>query len=189
MFTLKLLGSPSLEGDDGLVAGRPVQRRRMALLAILALAKAGCTRDQLIPLLWPDTEPDRARHLLTDSIHVVNEALGADAILASGDAEFRINAAVVDVDVYRFEHALATRDLEQAADLYAGPLLEGLHVPGSPEFDRWLNTQRERLARSYRGVLESLAKQRAKMAIRRAQQMHGSDSPTRTRSTPGLRPA
>ncbi len=40
---------------------------------------------------------------------------------------------------------------------YAGPLLEGFHVDGAPEFEHWLDGERTRLAREYAEALGRLA--------------------------------
>ncbi|MGH9025957.1 MAG: hypothetical protein ACRDWD_07560, partial [Acidimicrobiia bacterium] len=68
MFTLRLFGGASIEGSDGPLSGRAIQRRRLALLALLATARSrGLTRDKLVGYLWPERTADAARHLLSDS--------------------------------------------------------------------------------------------------------------------------
>ena len=62
MYSLRLLGAPSLEGPAGPVAGHAVQARQVAVLAILAAeTEPGITRDKLTGLLWPEV-PDEAAH-------------------------------------------------------------------------------------------------------------------------------
>ena len=57
MFTLRLLGSASLDGPDGPVAGRAALRQRVALLAILAVEHPRpLSRDKLVAYLWPESD-------------------------------------------------------------------------------------------------------------------------------------
>jgi DNA-binding SARP family transcriptional activator len=157
MFQLKLFGAPILQGPAGPLGGRVTQRRRIALLAVLALARSGTvTRDRLLGLLWPEAEPERARPLLSDSLYLLRKALGEKAILAVGD-DLRLDPQVVRCDVTEFEQALEAGQFARAVELYAGGFAEGFFVEDAPELERWIETERERLARSYARALESQA--------------------------------
>jgi DNA-binding SARP family transcriptional activator len=48
MVLLRLFGGASIESGEKPITGRSAQRRRIALLALLALARRGLTRDKLI---------------------------------------------------------------------------------------------------------------------------------------------
>lgn len=158
MYTLRLFGSPLLEGPDGPLSGRVVQKRRIALLAFLARAeRRTVTRDRLAAMFWPESETKRARHNLADSVWVVRSELGDDALVARGD-RLTLSPEVVGTDVDVFEEALRADDLEGAVTSYGGPLLDGLHVTGAPEFERWLDTERARLAARHTRALEELAR-------------------------------
>ena len=86
MFLLQLFGGASLRDGSRLLSGRAVQRRRLAFLAILALEHPRAVgRDKLIAWLWPDTDTERARHLLRDSLYLLRNALGEDALSSVGD--------------------------------------------------------------------------------------------------------
>ncbi|MDQ3308882.1 MAG: hypothetical protein M3497_02005, partial [Gemmatimonadota bacterium] len=153
-FTLKLFGGASLEGPEGPLTGRVVQRRRLAVLIVLALThRRGVSRDKLIASLWPDSEPDRARHLLSDSLYVLRKNLGDDAVIATGD-ELRLNAEGVRTDVIEFEQALEQGDMERAVTLYTGPLLDGVYLSDNAEWESWVDGERERLSRLYGRALE-----------------------------------
>lgn len=159
-FTLKLFGGASLEGPEGPLTGRVVQRRRLAVLIVLALThRRGVSRDKLIANLWPDSEPDRARHLLSDSLYVLRKNLGDDAVIATGD-ELRLNAEGVRTDVIEFEQALEQGDMERAVTLYTGPLLDGVYLSDNAEWESWVDGERERLSRLYGRALETLATER-----------------------------
>jgi len=146
-FTLRLLGGFALEGEHGKSAVRLPQRRAEALLAMLAIAgDLGRTRDHIIALLWPESDEVHARHNLRDALHAIRHALGPDAVLSSGDL-LRLIPSVVGSDVHGFSEALRGGRHADAVQTYAGPLLDGFHLDDAPEFERWLETERARLAR------------------------------------------
>jgi TolB-like protein/DNA-binding SARP family transcriptional activator len=118
------------------------------------------TRDKLVAYLWPEKAADRARHSLSDSVYRINRALDVDAVVAIGD-ELRLDAEVLPSDVAEFEGALEDADWERAIELYVGPFLDGFHLSDAGEFERWLDGERERLARRYGEALERLAEGRA----------------------------
>jgi DNA-binding SARP family transcriptional activator len=139
------------------LTGRAVQRRRLALLALLAVARRrGLTRDRIVAYIWPDADPERARHLLSDSVYRINKALGGEAILAVGD-DLRLNPDRLSSDVRDFGEAMDRGEWERAAALYTAPFLDGFFVPDSGEFDRWADSERERLRRERARALEVLA--------------------------------
>lgn len=157
MYTLRLLGTASIETAHGPVSGRAAQGRRLALLALLALARGRpLTRDKLIALLWPEASPDRARPQLSDALYVVRSGLGEDVVRAVGDG-LTLNPDTISSDVARFERLLEEGRPEEAVALYAGPLLDGFHVPDSAEFESWLEGERAQLDRQYAQALERLA--------------------------------
>jgi DNA-binding SARP family transcriptional activator len=157
MFLLRLFGGASLEDGSAPLSGRAVQRRRLALLAILALEHPRAVgRDRLIAWLWPEHETERARHLLRDSLYLLRSALGEEALASAGD-ELRLSPQHLRCDVWDFEEAIAQDQPEAAVRTYAGALLEGFHHGGSTELEHWIDTQRERLARAHVQALEELA--------------------------------
>jgi TolB-like protein/DNA-binding SARP family transcriptional activator/Flp pilus assembly protein TadD len=156
MFSLTLLGGLSLEGELGPVRGRAAQRHRMALLALLAASPGGAmSRDKLITCLWPEVDRERGRHLLSNSLYLLRQALGG-AVTGTADA-LRLDPERLRCDVVEFEAALARGDLEAAVTLYAGPFLDGFFLADTPEFERWVDDQRDRLARKHGQALETLA--------------------------------
>lgn len=157
MLRLKLFGVPVLEREDEPVTGRAAHRHRLALLALLALAPSTrLSRDKLIALLWPDSGADRGRNLLKVSTYVLRSELGEDVLLSVGD-DVCLNTARVAVDALEFEAALAVDDQATAVALYRGPLLDGFFLSGSPDFEQWVDRERDRLAGGYRRALELLA--------------------------------
>ena len=159
MFSLRTLGGLSLTSADGPVPSRANQRRRLALLAVLAAAhRRPLSRDKLTAIFWPDTNTERARHLLADSLYVLRDSLGEDVFTVTGD-DVALNHERVASDVVDFANALQGGDLVRAVGVYAdgGPLLDGVFLSDAPEFERWAELERQRLASDYRRALEQLA--------------------------------
>ncbi|HJR62689.1 MAG TPA: winged helix-turn-helix domain-containing protein, partial [Gemmatimonadaceae bacterium] len=160
MIRLKLFGGISLESDEGPISGRATQRRRLALLALLAAAPTGAvSRDRIIATLWPESDTAEARHLLSVALYELRRALGEEAIVTVGD-DVRLDASMVETDVGEFREALDRGDLARAVWLYTGPFLDGVFVSGASEFERWTEVERERLARAFASALETLADER-----------------------------
>ncbi|HEU0016510.1 MAG TPA: BTAD domain-containing putative transcriptional regulator [Longimicrobium sp.] len=157
MLYLKVLGDPVLQGPDGPVTGRAAYKRRIALLAVLATARGRPVgRERLIALLWPELSADAARHNLSETLYVLRKELGEDVFVSTGD-EIALSPAAVGSDVGAFEDALEAGRMEEAAAAYGGPLLDGFYVSDALEFERWVDGERDRLARACAGALERLA--------------------------------
>jgi serine/threonine-protein kinase len=157
MFSFKLFGAVSLKGDAGPLTGPAVQRHRLALLALLAASRPrAVARDKCMAWLWPERDTEHARGLLNQAVHVLRRTLGAEAILSAGE-ELQLNPAVVSCDVNAFDEAVSAGDLERAAALHTGPFLDGFFLSDAPEFERWVERERQRLAAACAAVLDSLA--------------------------------
>ena len=156
--TLRLFGNAALIGADGSRLGGPAaQRHRLALLALLAVqGEEGRGREQLLALLWPERDAVHARQLLKQAVYSVRKALGDDALLSAG-TDLRLNPTVIRADVAEFETALAHASHAAAVALYRGPFLDGFALPDAPEFERWVDQERGRIAAAYARALEALA--------------------------------
>lgn len=142
MNYLSTFGGTALESVSGPVTGRAAQRHRIALITLLATTRRLYrSRDQLITLLWPETDAERGRKLLSDSIYRVNQALGGDVILATGD-DLRLNRSLIACDVAELEAASEAENWTRVVELYRGTFLDGFYVPGSTDFDQWMDTER-----------------------------------------------
>ena len=157
MLFLRLLGCPSLCGNESTLTGPATQRHRLALLALLASSRfRPQSRDKLVAWLWPERDVEHARNLLNQGVHALRRAIGEAGIISVQD-ELRLDPAAVACDVVAFEDAIAAGELERAIGLYTGPFLDGFHLPGASEFEHWADGERDRLRRSYVRSLESLA--------------------------------
>jgi DNA-binding SARP family transcriptional activator len=155
MLRLRMFGSPTLMSQGG--SGPVVQRLRLALLVLLANAgDNGLSRDKLIGFLWAESQPDSARHKLEQALYMLRRQLGED--LFDGTDPLRLNTRFLTADVREFEQALDRGHFAEAVSLYIGPFLDGFYVNEAEEFERWVESERSRLAGRYRRALEELAK-------------------------------
>ena len=156
---LTTFGTLSLAGPAGdIVLGEHGHhRRRLALLAVLAAAgDRGRSRDQLLPLFWPEATQSKARHSLDQLLYALRGSV--DESVFAGVNPLRLNPDAIESDVGAFRTALERGDLEAAADTYRGPFLDGFYLSDAPEFERWVESERLRLAASHAGALERLAR-------------------------------
>lgn len=190
MHRLHLLGTAHLEGPNGRLTGAVVQRHRLALLALLTLARdATIPRERLVALLWPDHADRDARHLLNVSVHVIRKALG-DEVISTEGGDLRLDTTRLPSDLADFRSALARSSPLEAVESYAGPLLDGFFLEANPDFDSWKEHERRKLEDEFASALEAVAERAAhagdwSQAIVRWRQLW-TRAPERERSTEGL---
>ena len=157
MLRLNTFGGLVLQQDGQLHTGPAAQRRRLALLAIIAAAgPRGVSRDKLLSILWPDSDPEAARHSLYQALHAIRRSLGSDEVFL-GSSTLQLNPAVIGCDVAEFDDAVEQGGHEAAARLYRGPFLDGFRLENAAEFEQWQDAERLRHAREYAAALEALA--------------------------------
>jgi DNA-binding SARP family transcriptional activator len=130
------------------------QRRRLALLALIAASgSGGISRDKVLAFLWPSTDNEHARHSLAQLIYSMRHALGCNLI--EGDSEFQLDHESLTSDIGEFMGV--PDDCSRMSALYAGPFLDGFHLNDSIEFSHWVDRVRERTTGMACVALESLA--------------------------------
>jgi Tol biopolymer transport system component/DNA-binding SARP family transcriptional activator len=158
LLRLSTLGRLFIERDGRRLTGAAAQPRRLALLALLAASgEQGRTRDQLLAMLWAETDEERARKGLNQAIYALRQELGADDVFL-GIRDLRLNPELVASDLAAFSGAIKAGQLERAAAEYTGHFLDGFHLSEAPEFERWLEEERAGLARDYTTALQRLAR-------------------------------
>ncbi|UCD25541.1 MAG: hypothetical protein JSW51_06400 [Gemmatimonadota bacterium] len=108
-------------------------------------------------LFWPEVDQSHARAALRQTVHFLRQTLGRDVLLGRGPQDIGLDFSRIKCDAIEFEEALERGDQEQAVGLYGGALLHGLYVSDAPEFEKWLNAERDRLAQRYADAVRSLA--------------------------------
>jgi DNA-binding SARP family transcriptional activator/cytochrome c-type biogenesis protein CcmH/NrfG len=161
MFRLRTLGPVELEGASGPQADAVTRApKRLALLVYLAVdsPRGFKRRDALAALLWPELDQQRARHALRNTLHELRKALDDGVLCSRGSEEVGLSTGGLWCDLVAFDEMLAAGQHEEALALYRGPFLDSFHVPGvSPEFEQWVNRERDRLTDRHAATLESLA--------------------------------
>lgn len=166
---LQLLGGFEVRRDGLPVAGIAYNKMR-ALLAYLAMTPGQeHRREALAELLWPGNDATTARGNLRRTLSDLRRVLESDGdvIFAAGKNDIRfIATANIDALTVNGRQTLPARALddsaiagdEHAIALYRGPFLAGLSLPDCPDFEDWLEIQRQALHRRVLVLLERAAK-------------------------------
>jgi ABC-type oligopeptide transport system substrate-binding subunit/DNA-binding SARP family transcriptional activator/predicted Ser/Thr protein kinase len=167
-----LLGSPRIYCED-----LPVEldaRKNLALLAYLGITRECHNREALVTLLWPESEPGRARAILRRNLSVLKKALSNDYLLVDRETIGLNLEKNIWLDVDQFHHLLASwkehghsqdeicpeclPSLAEAVGLYKGDFLEGFSLRDSPNFDDWQFFQTQGLRQELATGLERLVR-------------------------------
>jgi DNA-binding SARP family transcriptional activator/tetratricopeptide (TPR) repeat protein len=158
MLRLRTFGGLAVDRRGVPAAESAGQHKALALLALVASSGSrGASRDQLAAWLWPESDADRARGALSQTVYTLRKQLG-EPDLFEGTRTLKLNSRAIECDRLDFEAALERGDADAAVALYVGPFLDGFFVTGSAALDRWIDEQRADLARRAHGAMESLAR-------------------------------
>ena len=158
MFSLKVMGVLALDADNGAVPPAARQKRRLGLIALLAVAGSrGMSRDKIQSYLWAESSSAKARHALDQLLYATRHALGANPFVSLG-SELQLDARVVRSDVSEFTAAIKAKSWAEAVALYGGPLLDGIHLSDGGDVESWIDGERATLQRDYQRALETLAR-------------------------------
>jgi DNA-binding SARP family transcriptional activator len=137
-----LLGSFRVDADPSVKIPKK-GKALLALLAIAALGGDGMSRERLSTMLWPDKYPEHARHSLRSCLVELRKALRTDAVksLITDFTDCRVDVETDVADFLRLEKSDHQQDLEVAAELYRGELLDDVCIESEP-FDEWLQQER-----------------------------------------------
>lgn len=157
---LGLLGGFGIIAADGkaLTIG---MRKAKALLAWLALRPGEPqSRERLAGLLWAESGEVQALHSLRQALSILRRSLPeADVLLLVDGDNIVLVSGGISSDVAELRSLAGSRDprdLELAADLCRGELLEGFSSR-SLEYEDWMLAERSRLREEVLRVLERLS--------------------------------
>ena len=181
-LTLRLLGPPEMQYE-----GSPVRfhaRKALALLAYLAAEGKPRTRGEIITLLWPESDERRGRTALRSALsslrktlEEVAESSGRSCLLADDDSLRLAFGPKLELDLHTLEDAYTLArsnprpgDLENdrrremldrlqaGAEAYRGDFLEGFALNDAPDFDLWVDAERETRRRHMYLVYDRLSR-------------------------------
>lgn len=160
---IRTLGTFQLSMRDA--AGLPVKKAQdkplLLLKAIITFGDRGAGREQIIDLLWPDTEADFANNSLKTTLHRLRQLVGSRGAVQLEGGILKLNPNYCWVDALAFErlcrqseiawtNVRTDTDRENALELtqtalaiYKGPFLE------QGQDESWFIYYRERLKRKY----------------------------------------
>lgn len=128
----------------------PPTKKALGLIAYLAL-EGPASRARLADLLWSENDEESARHNLRVELHRLRKTVLRDYLHA--DEKTVGLRGPLDSDVAQFQALLERGEVEGALELYRGPLLAELELPGATGFAEWLEGWREQLGRQRRRAL------------------------------------
>jgi DNA-binding SARP family transcriptional activator/TolB-like protein len=131
-------------------ASLSTRRRKLALLAVLAVHRRPIARDTLLEYFWGDQDEAKARHSLSDTLSHLRRVLGREAIVTTPtSAALASDDGLLDVDALEFVAAVQRNDAAAAIELYKGPFLDGLGRGTSAAFEQWLDGVRSQFDRRF----------------------------------------
>ncbi len=165
-LSLSLLGPLQIQLDGQPVVGFESSKARALLVYLAVEAGQPHSRDALIGLLWPDQPEPTAHTNLRQALANVRQAIGdrtaeppfllvtRETLQFNVHSDYTLDVATFTLELSTCErqvhrHADVCRScaprMERALDLYRGDFLAHQHLSGSPAFEEWALTQRERL--------------------------------------------
>jgi DNA-binding SARP family transcriptional activator/TolB-like protein/Tfp pilus assembly protein PilF len=142
---LVTLGGLAVEGGADDLATLNRQRRKLAVLVVIALAKRPVSRDTLVGMFWGEQDEARARHSLTEALSHIRRTMGRDALSVRLTEVSLGSPAMLGVDALEFAEAVTAGDHARAVSLYGGPFLDGVLLDDAPTFTDWTERQRARM--------------------------------------------
>ncbi len=148
MIRLQLLGGVRLlDGDGRDVRAVMQQPKRLAVLAYLAVARprGAQRRDALIAMFWGESDEASARRSLSQTLYFLRQKIHDEIFAGRFGEEVGLRESEITCDVVAFEDALDDGRAAEALALYGGDLMPGFHISDAPEWEKWLDVQRDRL--------------------------------------------
>ena len=160
MIRLSALGAVDLRSESGRdLSAVLAQPKRLALLSYLAIARPRRfhRREVLLSLFWPRSNRATGRNSLRQAVHFLRHAMGDGVIVSRGDDEIGVDDKSLWCDAVAFVTSLDARETDNAMALYRGPLMPGTLIADAPEFNRWLDDERDYLRLRVEETLETEA--------------------------------
>lgn len=147
---LRLFGPPEIMWN-GESLEIPRRQPRAILYHLAALTKP-VPRSYLCLLFWPEVPESEARRNLSNQVYNLRRALPNPDVIQTPDDSLTLEKQQAWSDVRLFKRLSLSsqrKDLQQTADLYRGPFLEGFTLLGEGEFSLWVDRERRGLEQTH----------------------------------------
>jgi len=156
---VRVLGSVCVERDGERLALPPSKKTR-ALLGYLLVEGREQTREHLCSLFWdlPDDPRGALRWSLSRLRPLLDDAACRRVIADRERVRIDPAGAKLDLAIARSValESAAVAELQAAADLFRGDLLEGLELVDAFRFQAWCTARREEARKLHAGILRAL---------------------------------
>ena len=145
--------------EEQVQSGLSGRRKPFCLMVYLLVARSAGDfhqRSTLSALFWPESDERHARASLRQAFRTIEQELGP-VLEKRGRGEVRVRPQAVWVDLPRFRAAVEEERWAHAVSLYRGPFLDGVHLPGTSTFERWVDRLQLECTAAYRLALRRLA--------------------------------
>ncbi len=165
---LAFLGSPEIRLNDQIIT-LPT-RKALALLAYLAVERHAHSREQLMALLWPESDLKRAQDSLRTTLAYIRKTLpNAPLVIERDSVAFESHdQTTLDIDWLQAASLSASRlplkqfaqitPLQGVARQIRGDFLAGFNINDSSEFDDWMAGHREHYHQQITQIFETLSR-------------------------------
>jgi TolB-like protein/DNA-binding SARP family transcriptional activator len=154
MIEIVTLGGATARRDGQELQKLGSHRQLYALFVYLAM-EGPVSRTRLTSVFWPERDEEKARHSLSQAIYALRQELGEGFLKIEADS-VSVPDGAFKLDANELRDAIRRQDWSAVIELYGGPFLEGLSLPGAPAFDAWRSSNRARLASDARLASERL---------------------------------
>ncbi len=148
-----MLGPPRITVDEGSIDLPP--GKTSALLYYLAYKNNWVSRDELVYLFWPESDEASARKNLRQLLTTLRRLPYTEQL----EIENTRLRWPVHTDAHAFKEALAREAWATAGELYQGPLLQDFQAADLPDFEEWLELERQDLQKLHREGVLTLAEE------------------------------
>jgi serine/threonine protein kinase/DNA-binding SARP family transcriptional activator len=148
---LSTLGTTGVVRDGEELTSLPGKPVTFGLLVYLAL-EGTVTRDKAAAVFWPESDTERARANLSQTLYELKQALGDEWLAKQGN--LLLTREPLWVDANTFEHFLDEGRHEEAVSLYHGHFLDGVFLAQTHPFEEWVEHRKGDFRRLHREAIE-----------------------------------
>ncbi len=150
---VQLLGTPAIRNEKQWL--EPPHEKTSALLYYLAYKQDWVTRDEILFLLWPDINESKARANLRS---LTSRLKKRSYYPTNMEIETKSLRWQVDTDVAEFKSLVQKKQLSKAFRYYKGELLATYQCDAIPEYEHWLQVERDAIHKQWQDVAIQFSK-------------------------------